>query len=264
LPIAALARKITFNIGASTMRIALITDIHGNAEALDSVLNAVRLEWPDQIIILGDIVGYGPDPVSVIETVAGLQQGGAIVLKGNHDEAVTVPRPDMNEAARDAIAWTKKQLLPAHVQWLEDLPLMHRIDQCLFVHASAHQPEAWHYVNSAEAAATCIRASHAQFTFCGHTHRPAHYHLAPSGEARHFVPATNVALPLSLSRRSVTIVGATGQPRDGRQSACYALLDIKARTITARRAAYNAEETLRKIKAAGLPSWLGTRLLLGQ
>ncbi|MCU0832649.1 MAG: metallophosphoesterase family protein [Rhizobiaceae bacterium] len=246
------------------MRIALITDIHANKEALDAVLLAMRRDWPDQVIILGDIVGYGPDPVTVIEAVQDLQAGGAIVLKGNHDEAVNLPRNSMNEMARDAIKWTKTQLTPSHLEWLDGLPLTHRDGDCLFVHASAHEPAIWHYVNSPDAAAASIRATDARFTFCGHTHRPAHWHLSPSGAAQHFSPVTDVALPLSLSRRSVTVIGACGQPRDGRQAACYALLDTSLRQITMRRAPYNPEETLRKIKAAGLPAWLGSRLLLGQ
>lgn len=246
------------------MRTALITDIHANREALDAVLAALRREAPDRIAVLGDIVGYGPDPAHCVDTVRALQAEGAIVLKGNHDEAVSLARPDMNEMARDAIKWTKTQLDADRKAWLEGLPLTYRDGDLLFVHASASEPAHWHYVNSAEAAAASILATDARFTFCGHTHRPAHFHLSPSGQAQHFAPVTNVAIPLAASRRSVSVIGAVGQPRDGRQAACYAILDTRERTLTMKRAAYNAEETLRKIKAAGLPAWLGTRLLLGQ
>jgi diadenosine tetraphosphatase ApaH/serine/threonine PP2A family protein phosphatase len=246
------------------MRIALITDVHANMEALDAVLAALRREGVDRIVCLGDSVGYGPDPAAVTATMRQLEQGGAVVLRGNHDEAVAVARPDMNEMARDAMQWTKKQLTDDAKAWLTGLPLTHREGDALFVHASAHEPAVWHYVNSAANAAACIQATDARFTFCGHTHRPAHYHLSPSGLARHFTPVTNEVLPLSLSRRSVTVIGAAGQPRDGRQAACYSVLDTAQRTIIARRAPYNAELTLTKIKAAGLPAWLGNRLLLGQ
>jgi diadenosine tetraphosphatase ApaH/serine/threonine PP2A family protein phosphatase len=248
----------------AAMRIALITDMHGNREALDAVLAAARRESPDRFAILGDIVGYGPDPAYCVETVALLAEGGAIVLKGNHDEAVSLARADMNEMARDAISWTKTRLAPAHVAFLGGLSLQHQEGDAYFVHASADAPEQWHYVNTGEAAARCIAASPARFTFCGHTHRPAHWHLSPAGLAQHFTPQTGVALPLPMSRRSVTVIGAVGQPRDGKQAACFSILDLKLRTITAYRAPYDAEVTLRKIKAAGLPSWLGTRLLLGQ
>jgi diadenosine tetraphosphatase ApaH/serine/threonine PP2A family protein phosphatase len=246
------------------MRIALITDIHANREALDAVLAAIRADNADAIICLGDIVGYGPDPDYAVETMMQLQEGGAVVLKGNHDEAVSLARPDMNEMARDAMKWTKMRLQGHHKAWLESLPLMHRRGDALFVHASADRPAEWHYVNSPQAAAASILATDARFTFCGHTHKPAHFHLSPSGAAQHFAPVTNALLPLSLSRRSITVVGAVGQPRDGRQAACYAMFDSTDRTVTARRAAYNAETTLSKIKAAGLPAWLGNRLLLGQ
>lgn len=246
------------------MRIAILTDIHANREALDAVLDATRRDGVDRYVLLGDLVGYGPDPEYVVEQSARLRENGAILIKGNHDEAVSLSKLSMSENARVAMLWTQQRLGQAHRDFLESLPMTHREGDRLFVHASARDPARWAYVNSAAAAAASLAATDAHHTFCGHTHLPAHFHALAGRAPSVFVPIANVGLPLSAIRRSVTVIGAVGQPRDGNAAACYGLVDERERTVTMRRIPYAADETLRKIKDYGLPAWLGMRLLVGR
>ncbi|MDX8457320.1 metallophosphoesterase family protein [Mesorhizobium humile] len=246
------------------MRIAILSDIHANREAFDAVLEAVRKRAPDQLVLLGDLVGYGPDPAYVIETAAGLVENGASCIMGNHDEAVGLVRTDMTENARFAIEWTRKHLAAAHLDFLARLPLSLRSEDRLFVHASAERPEKWLYIRDREAAERCLSSSDARFIFCGHTHVPAIYYALPASRPVHFSPLGNVAAPLSELRRHLIVVGAVGQPRDGNPAACFALLDTDRHEVTMVRVPYDHEETARKIGAAGLPAWLGMRLKIGR
>ncbi len=246
------------------MRIGLLTDIHANREALDAVLAAVAADRVDRLVLLGDIVGYGPDPEYAVERCARLVEDGAVCLKGNHDEAATVASHSMSENARVAMEWTRKRLSVEHARFLAGLPMERAEDDRLYVHASADRPEKWNYVNSIAAAASCLAATTARYVFCGHTHKPAHFYSLNGRTPSVFVPIANVAVPLSPIRRSVTVVGAVGQPRDGNAAACFGLLDLAGRSITMRRVPYDFEMTLSKVKAAGLPAWLGMRLQIGR
>jgi diadenosine tetraphosphatase ApaH/serine/threonine PP2A family protein phosphatase len=246
------------------MRIAIITDIHGNREALAAVLSAARLAGADRFVVLGDIVGYGPDPEFAVETVAGLADLGAVVIKGNHDEAAVIDHFKMTPTAREAMIWTKSRLGGDHRRYLEGLAISHRENGLLFVHASADAPEKWNYVNHRAEAGRCLAATDAQNVFCGHTHIPVHFHALPGQPPAPFIPLAGKPVPLSKLRRSVTVIGAAGQPRDGNPAACYGLLDTEARTLTMERVPYDSEETLRKIKEYRLPIWLGMRLQIGR
>lgn len=246
------------------MRIGFLTDMHANREALDAVVAAAAADGVDRLVLLGDLVGYGPDPEYAVERCARLVEDGAICIKGNHDEAATVASYPMSENARVAMDWTRKRLGVDHARFLAGLPMEKAEDDRLYVHASADRPETWNYVNSIAAAAACLAATTARYVFCGHTHKPAHFYSLNGRTPSVFVPIANVALPLSPIRRSVTVVGAVGQPRDGNAAACYGLLDTAGRSITMRRVPYDSETTLSKIKAAGLPAWLGMRLQVGR
>ncbi len=246
------------------MRIAILTDIHANREALEAVVASARTTGVDRFVLLGDIVGYGPDPEFTIETAARLVEEGAVAIKGNHDEAATLERFSMSPNAREAMNWTKKRLHKDHLRFLGALPMQHRDGDILYVHASAHEPEKWHYLDGMEAAARCAAATDARRVFCGHTHIPVHFHGLSGKPLQPFIPLPGKPVPLSPLRRSVTVVGAVGQPRDGIAPACYGLLDTGERTITMVRVAYDTEETMRKIKDYGLPLWLGMRLQIGR
>jgi len=246
------------------MRVAILSDIHANREAFDACLALVRHHAPDETVLLGDLVGYGPDPAYAVEQAAELVDRGALCIMGNHDEAVVLGRRDMTENARIAIDWTRGQLSSTHVEFLARLPMSAQSGDRLYVHASAHHPAKWPYVRDCDTAAQCLAASGAGLIFCGHTHVPAMYYQLPGRRPVHFQPHDNIAAPLSALRRHLVVAGSVGQPRDGNPQACFALLDTRRRSVTQVRVGYDHEATAAKIDAAGLPSWLGMRLKIGR
>jgi putative phosphoesterase len=246
------------------MRIAFLTDIHGNLEALDVVLAAVENLGIDKLVILGDLVGYGPDPVDVVERVSNLVEQGAVCIKGNHDHAACTSGAGMTENARIAIEWTRGQLRGPHIDYLGALPMAVRDEDRLYVHASAHKSENWPYMRSVEAAAKSLDATDARLTFVGHTHVPAVFHALPNQKPALFSPQTGVGMPLSSLRRAVIVVGSVGQPRDGNPAASFGLFDTGERTLTMLRAPYDYTQTAEKIRRSGLPFWLADRLAIGK
>lgn len=247
------------------MRTAIISDIHGNLEALTAVLDDIASIGADRIICLGDIVGYGADPQACVEIIAGLTDRTAAVLKGNHDDAIENGTAGMRGTPAIALAWTVTQLTADARRFLAGLPMTHREDDVLYVHASANAPADWHYVLGEDDATASLRATDARLTFSGHTHVPRLFHIrtgAPSDrKAGVFVPVPNTGVPLSAVQRYHAVIGSVGQPRDGNPAACWGLFD--GRAITWRRVPYDIETAMRKIKDAGLPERLWMRLILG-
>lgn len=246
------------------MRIAFLADIHANREAFEAVLEKVGALAPDRIVLLGDIVGYGPDPEYAVEKAAELVERGAICLKGNHDEAAVSGPRGMSENARVAANWTMERLSPAHVRFLDNLPMTAQEDDRAYVHASAYHPDQWPYVRDVDSAGRCLAASAAVAIFCGHTHVPAVYYGLAGRRPVHHQPVPETDTPLLPTRRHVVVVGAVGQPRDGIPAACFGLLDTDRASVTMMRAPYDYEATGRKIRAAGLPAWLAMRLAVGR
>jgi diadenosine tetraphosphatase ApaH/serine/threonine PP2A family protein phosphatase len=246
------------------MLTAILSDIHGNREALEASLEDARERGARRLVFLGDFVGYGADAVWVVETVRAEVEAGALALKGNHDEALFTGGGGMNALARTAIDWTREQLDPDQMRFLADLPLAFEEGSCLFVHANAWAPGAWGYVTGPMEAERSLRCTAAQVTFCGHVHVPALYQMAPDKPAVAFRPVAGCAVPLLRQRRWLAVVPAVGQPRDGDPDAGYALLDAKQGTVTFRRVSYDVEAAARKILAAGLPPRLASRLFEGR
>jgi diadenosine tetraphosphatase ApaH/serine/threonine PP2A family protein phosphatase len=133
------------------MRFAVLSDIHSNAEALEAVLRACDREAPDGFLCVGDLVGYGPDPSTVIAEVRGRKM---VAVRGNHDQAAFDPAEDQyfNNWAREAIAWTRERLRDVELRYLEGLDLTREADGALLVHASPSEPRAWRYILSASEA----------------------------------------------------------------------------------------------------------------
>lgn len=245
------------------MRLAVLTDIHANAAALEAVLADAAAHGADRIAVLGDIVGYGPDPGHCVDRVAALAATGAFCVQGNHDAAVGRPDPGLGGPARAALDWTRTQLRPEQAAFLEALPLTNRLEDVLLVHASANNPGDWIYVTSDIRAIGSFQACDARLILCGHVHRPALMSCDRTGGVRQTQTLIGAAVPLLRSRRWLAVVGAVGQPRDGTSAAAWALYDSAAGTLTFRRTAYDVAETMRRIRAAGLPEVLAARLLTG-
>src|ERR1700693_5027204 len=143
------------------MRIALMTDIHGNREALAACLDHCEQNDIDRYVFLGDFVGYGADPGWVIDTVATLVGRGAIALLGNHDAAVLTDDAGMNDVAAQAIDWTRGRLDDRQRNFIAGLPLLVEEKDRLYVHASADEPDQWHYVIDLYGAAKSLMATQA-------------------------------------------------------------------------------------------------------
>lgn len=251
-------------MGAAAMRFALLSDIHGNREAFSAVLDDIASRGVDRIILLGDIVGYGPDPEFCIDKAAALVDAGAIAIKGNHDSAISDQSESLNLIARAAIDWTRPRLDHAQIQFLETLPYTFQDGDALFVHASAHEPAQWHYVTNSRRAIASFKATDARLIICGHVHIPALITRDLGGIVReHDIPHGSI-IPILRSRRWLGVIGSVGQPRDGIPQAAYAILDNAKLELAFRRTPYDVDRTIRKLRAANLPGPLAIRLREGR
>ncbi|UPY36193.1 metallophosphoesterase family protein [Sediminicoccus sp. KRV36] len=245
------------------MRIALLTDIHANLEALDACLAHAGAQGAERLVFLGDLVGYGADPEAVVARVRGLMEQGAIVLRGNHDEAALRGPVGFSGLASIAMRWTQARLDAATREFLANLPFTQEEEDRLYTHADASNPADWRYVTEAREARRSLDATSARLTFCGHTHLPALFGLTATDKMLHHTPLPDIMLPLLQPRRWLAVIGAVGQPRDGNPAACYGLLDTARAECGWMRVPYDIEAAARKIRAAELPEALAARLFEG-
>ena len=249
------------------MKIALLADLHANLEAVTACLDHAGREGYDRLAFLGDLVGYGADPVAVLELVMERARAGALVVRGNHDDAALEEEADegMNPSAKRAAAWTRTQLGPHHREFLSNLPFLLREEGMLLVHGSALAPEKHEYVTDARGAAMSLGSSKgATWVLSGHVHEPALYFAAGGGRPVAFKPVPGVVIPVPSRRQWLAIVGSSGQPRDGNTAACYAVLDLARAVLTFHRVPYDWSAAARKIRDAGLPERLAVRLETGE
>jgi len=246
------------------MRLAILTDLHANREALEACLAHAAREKADQYAFLGDLVGYGADPSWVVATVMEHVARGALAVQGNHDLAATRPaRPQMHAEAREVIEWTRGQLSGAQVEFLAALPLTRQAGKLLFVHASAAEPEKWEYVKDLDSAERSLRATDSRIVFSGHVHAPALYRRADDGRMGRHTPAAGQRIALRGQHQYLAIPGAVGQPRDNNNAACYAIYDDEARELCFHRVPYDHGAAARRVIGAGLPIVFAMRLVEG-
>ena len=247
------------------MKIAVITDLHANREAIEAVLDHARAQGAQRWVLLGDFVGYGADPAWVVDQVRELVRGGAIAVMGNHDQGVVCgASPQMRPDARCVVEWTRAQLDPSQLDFLAGLPMTQRHADQFYVHANAWAPAGWEYVAGRAEAVRSLHASDCRYMFCGHMHEPRLYHLSGLGKAGDFIPTPGVAIPVPAHRQWLVIPGSAGQPRDGNPAACYAMFDAGSSQLTFHRVPYDHEAAGAKILAAALPQRLATRLGEGE
>ncbi len=246
------------------MRIGIMTDIHGNREAFSACLDHARLIGVERLILLGDYVGYGADPVWTVETVARLVDEGAVALQGNHDAAIEGSDEDMNATAQEAIRWTRAQLGPDHRRFLSGLPLRHEEGSVLYVHANGYAPAEWDYMSGPLDAVRHFGRVDAHITFCGHVHISMLYHMSTTAKVGAFTPVPNTDIPLLPTRSWLAVVGAVGQPRDGIPAANYAVFDTAHQNLRFLRVPYDSAASARKVREAGLPERLALRLEQGR
>jgi len=245
------------------LRVAVLTDIHANSEAFAACLAHAHERGVDRLALLGDFVGYGADAEAVVDEVMRHARAGAIVIKGNHDEAIEGKASYFNEQAQAALDWARATLSEEQKRFLAALPL--RVDEppICFVHASAAAPERWNYIDSPGAALRSLQATEAAYTFCGHVHDQVLYFETTQQRMSAFVPTPGTAIPVREGRRWLAIAGSVGQPRDRNPAAAYALFDSGRREITFHRVPYDHHAAAEKIRRAGLPHGLAYRVETG-
>jgi diadenosine tetraphosphatase ApaH/serine/threonine PP2A family protein phosphatase len=235
---------------------AIISDVHANLEALQAVLADIDRQHVEDIYCLGDIVGYGPDPLQCLDLVMRCCQ---VVVLGNHDEAVLTEPQLFRRVAERAIRWTRRRLqepVPdqrtAGTRWeyLTNRPLLHEADGFLFVHGSPRDPiSEYVYPEDVddEEKMDGLFAQVERGCFMGHTHWPGIFVDKGKDGPSHFLGPDELDHCYRLSdHRFLCNVGSVGQPRDGDCRACYVLFD--ANTIRFRRIEYDIDATVRKMQ----------------
>ena len=242
------------------MRIAVISDVHGNAHALDAVLEALSDEDVGAVWCLGDTVGYGPEPNRCCGLVA---RHAALALVGNHDLAV-LGKLAVDEFSPDAAAsaaWTRSVLEPEASSYLESLRPSAAVEGADLFHASPRDP-VWEYVLSEQAARVAFVLTEAPLVLVGHSHLALALALEADRVVGGLAPAGS---KLDLHRgRWLLNPGSVGQPRDGDPRAAYLVIDQERGRALFRRVPYAVERTQADILEAGLPPSLAERLAHGE
>lgn len=239
------------------MRVAVLTDIHSNAPALDAALDAVGAY--EQLWVLGDSVGYGPHPNEVVERLRELE---AVAVQGNHDAAVLgrIPTGTFNDLARAAVRWTADTMTPANLDWLAEQPEVRVEGDFTLAHGSPRDP-LWEYLFSVPAARINLAAFETPYCIVGHTHHPLVFR-DDDGQVEALFADDGYTLELD-ARRCILNPGSVGQPRDGDPRACALTLDTDAAEATWLRFDYDVAATQKAIRATELPGRLAERLERG-
>jgi predicted phosphodiesterase len=237
------------------MRILVLSDVHSNIRALDAVIEAAGPV--DGLWLLGDIVGYGPDPDAVVARLRGLRATG---VRGNHDlAALGGPEIELfNDDARRAMEWTKSVIAPETRQWLATLPERRTEGDFTLVHGSPRDPT-WEYITSDEVARANLRHFDTPFCLFGHTHLPTVFRQTGGSSIEMVRPREGSSVTLD-GRRALLNPGSVGQPRDGISTASFMVLDPNVREATWGRAAYDIAGTQAAMRAVHLPQPLVSRL----
>ena len=242
------------------MKLGIFSDVHGNLEALETVLDFLHKQDVGTYLCCGDIVGYGADPRSCIERMAQLR---GPVVAGNHDWGAIgrVPAGDFNSAARASLAWTIEQLHENDVSYLDSLALTEEFDPFYMVHSSPSAPRQWEYVFMLRDAEAEMKYFSSNVCLVGHSHYPF------AVEKRGHSPARllrNEGFEVRPDAKYLVNVGSVGQPRDGDPRSCCATYDTKTRLMSTRRLDYDVGKAQDKIRSAGLPEFLAERLAAGR
>lgn len=252
------------------MRQALISDIHGNLEALTSVMSDIGNQRIDRIICLGDIVGYGPNPCQCLDVVMSKSK---LTILGNHDQAALFDPEGFNPVALRAIYWTRDELdrgpgpataINRRWDYLSELPKFHKEGDILYVHGSPRDPTDEYVFPESIYDQTKMRILFDRvvgLSFQGHTHMPGVFTTSME-----FITPEDCAYQFQLNDEKLMInVGSVGQPRDEDKRACYVIHDTAKSTVEFRRIDYDFETTAKKIYAiAELDNMLGDRLRTGR
>lgn len=267
-------------------KIAILSDIHANADALQQVLAVCDAVGVDKYTSLGDIVGYNAEPQLCLQMVNALNP--IAMVRGNHDDYTAMDDDEMegfNPNAKKAILWTRSQLSDEERRWVGSMPLRVTVPglPITLVHATLDSPDTWGYVFDVYHSIDNFSYQLTQLCFCGHSHVPVAFCKRPfaSGPLRgveevpEWVLIDN-ALPTDFSDIDVFTVqiepgckylfniGSIGQPRNHDPRSSFAVYDDIERTVTRYVVPYDIESAQAKVRAAGLPERLAARLALGE
>lgn len=236
------------------LRIRLLSDIHGNLPALESVLSHPDGISCDLNICLGDITGYGPWPSACIGMVKSVCDR---VVAGNHDYgcAGLLELSRFNPWGSIAVRWSIGQMSPEDVRWLSKLPLEHREQGFGFCHSHPLAPGSWEYILSPGSAVQTIMELRGTIWFFGHTHIPCGWSRVGSRIRKEFI---------DLESHPLVNCGSVGQPRDGDPRAAFMIVDTVARTARTVRVDYPVKTTACEMRRVGLPEPLAERLFNGR
>lgn len=239
------------------MRVAVLSDIHSNLPALEAVLESIGPF--DQLWVLGDSVGYGPDPDAVVNR---LRAEDAVSVQGNHDAAVLgrIPTGTFNDLARAAVEWTAKTMGSANLAWLSEQPEKRVAGDFTMVHGSPRDP-LWEYLFSVPAARLSLAAFDTPYCLVGHTHQQLTFR-DDRGNVEALLAKDGGELLLD-ERRCILNPGSVGQPRDGDPRACAMTIDTESGRVTWSRVEYPVEATQQALRALPLPERLAERLGMG-
>ena len=238
---------------------AIVSDIHGNLEALEAVLADVAQHRPGSMVCLGDFVGYGASPNDCIDRLRPMIEHAVV---GNHDLAACgrLKLTYFNANAAMAAQWTDAALTPDNRRYLQELPFAVKWRETLLVHASPAEPENWHYVLSPVEAQAEMEAYQETVCFIGHSHYPGTFDRL-DGQVRY---SRGTEIRIEKGHRYLVNVGAVGQPRDGDPRAAYVLYDDAEHVIRHVRVDYDIAGAMKRIIDAGLPRFLAERLQWGE
>ena len=243
------------------MRIAVISDIHGNWHALEAVLADLDHDAVDEVWCLGDIVGYGPQPNRCIEAT---RERAAVCLIGNHDLAA-LGQADLASFTPDAAVsarWTADELDDALRDYLATLEPKGEREGAQLFHGSPRDP-VWEYILDESAVRAALDATSATLVMVGHSHIPIALQLSNGGGLAGGLARGGSEIELTDGRWLLN-PGSVGQPRDGDPRAAFLLIDLETRQAHFRRVPYDIEQTQAEIREAGLPDGLAARLAEGE
>ena len=244
------------------MRYLILSDLHSNLEATQSVLADASTRGFDRVAVLGDIVGYGGNPNEVVELIRGLSPSASV--RGNHDKAACgiTDGETFNDIAREAVLWTRGVLTPENHAYLKGLPEGPiETDEFMIVHGSPVDEE--EYIMGETDAADVFARRRFDVAFFGHSHFACLF-AQTAGRARlSMIGRDHATMPLRQGTRYLVNPGSIGQPRDHNPKASYAIFDPSGRRLEMYRVSYDIEAAQASIEAQGLPAVLASRLALG-
>lgn len=242
------------------MTIGIISDIHGNLEALNAVLE--ELQGTDEIFCLGDLVGYGTNPNECVDII---RKHCSKVVAGNHDLAAAglLSTQYWTCDAIAAIEWTKSVLTPDNTKYLKNLPTVIEYKDMTFVHGSPRNTlstdtTTGEYIRTVADAAPCFKVMRSKMCFIGHSHCPQAFYEDNTGNIQEYDIKNTPKIQVDSNKRYIINVGSVGQPRDGNPEASFGVFEMDAMTIN--RVKYDIEKVQAKMAKSDFPKKLIQRI----